>query len=53
MLDDELKAAVVKELPADIPHVFISSVMNKGLTDLKDMLWAALTEDNTANKDHQ
>ncbi len=44
LLDDELKEAIVKELPADIPHIFISSVVNKGLTELKDMLWAALNK---------
>jgi GTP-binding protein len=42
MLDDELKAAIEKELPADIPHLFISSVTNKGLVELKDMLWKVL-----------
>ena len=42
MLDDELKQAVEKELPADVPHVFISSVTNKGLTELKDLLWKIL-----------
>ncbi|MEO0066198.1 MAG: GTPase ObgE [Bacteroidota bacterium] len=44
MLDDELKEAISKELPADIPHVFISSVTNKGLTELKDLLWEALNK---------
>lgn len=44
MLDDELKTAVEKELPADIPHVFISSITNKGLVQLKDMLWRVLNE---------
>ncbi len=42
MLDDELKAAIVKELPANVPHVFISSVAHKGLVELKDVLWNAL-----------
>lgn len=42
MLDDELKAAIEKELPADIPHVFISSLTNKGLIELKDLLWKLL-----------
>jgi GTPase len=46
MLDDELKAAIGRELPTDIPHVFISSVMQKGLQDLKDLLWDALLEEN-------
>jgi len=44
MLDDELKAAIAKELPANIPHIFISSVTNKGLTELKDLLWKSLNE---------
>ena len=30
-----------KDLP-DIPHVFISSVAQKGLTELKDVIWRAL-----------
>jgi len=42
MLDDELKAAIEKELPKDIPHVFISSVTGLGLSQLKDMLWQTL-----------
>jgi len=44
MLDEELKAAIEKELPAKIPHLFISSVTNKGLTELKDLLWKVLNE---------
>ena len=42
MLDDELKAAIKKELPVNIPHVFISSVTGQGLTELKDLLWQTL-----------
>ncbi len=42
LLDEELTAAIEKELPAGIPHVFISSVTGKGITSLKDMLWKAL-----------
>ena len=45
MLDDELKAAIEKELPAATPHLFISSVTNKGLTELKDLLWKVLNEE--------
>ena len=44
MLDDELKAAIEKELPENVPHIFISSVINKGLIDLKDLLWKVLNE---------
>jgi GTP-binding protein len=46
MLDDELKEAITKELPADVPHVFISSLTNKGLTELKDLLWKTLDAAN-------
>jgi GTP-binding protein len=42
MLDDELKDAIEKELPKNIPHIFISSVAGKGLQDLKDLLWKEL-----------
>lgn len=45
MLDQELKDAISKELPNDIPHLFISSVANQGLTELKDTLWDALTHE--------
>jgi GTP-binding protein len=44
MLDDELKAAIVKELPANIPYIFISSITNQGLNELKDLLWKTLNE---------
>lgn len=44
MLDDELKEAISKELPSDIPHIFISSIANQGLVQLKDLLWNALNE---------
>jgi GTP-binding protein len=42
MLDDELKSAIEKELPKKIPHVFISSFTNQGLTQLKDLLWETM-----------
>ncbi len=42
MLDDELKAAIKKELPKKIPHVFISSITGQGLQELKDLLWKTL-----------
>lgn len=42
MLDDELKAAIEKELPKEIPHIFISSLTGQGLQQLKDMLWESL-----------
>jgi GTP-binding protein len=42
MLDDELIEAIRKELPTDIPAIFISSVTTRGLTELKDLLWKTL-----------
>ena len=45
MLDEELREAIEKELPKNIPHVFISSVTGYNLPKLKDMLWNSL---NTA-----
>lgn len=44
MLDDELKSAIEKELPQSVPHIFISAVTGKGLTELKDLLWNLLNE---------
>lgn len=44
MLDDELKQAIEKELPENIPHIFISSVTQQGLVQLKDMLWQLLNK---------
>ena len=45
MLDDELKNAIKKELPENVPHLFISSVAQTGLTELKDLLWKTLNEE--------
>lgn len=45
MLDDELKEAIEKELPQDIPHIFFSSLTGKGLQQLKDMLWEELNSE--------
>lgn len=42
MLDEELKEEMTKELPAKVPHLFISSVAQLGLVELKDMLWKAI-----------
>lgn len=42
MLDEELEKEIKKTLPRKVPHIFISSVANKGLTQLKDLLWDTL-----------
>ena len=46
LLDDELMTAIEKELPHDIPHIFVSSVTNKNISGLKDLLWKVLNEGN-------
>ena len=46
MLDESMKQEVEASLPKDIPHVFISSFTQEGISDLKDMLWKALNTDN-------
>ncbi len=42
MLDDELKTEMKREVPTELPHVFISSVTNQGITELKDLVWKHL-----------
>lgn len=46
MLDDELMAEVAKDLPDDLPCVFISAVTGYGLVELKDLLWTAITDES-------
>ncbi|MBM3402486.1 MAG: GTPase ObgE [Bacteroidetes bacterium] len=41
LLDEELMNEMKLDLP-EIPYVFISSVAQKGLSELKDMLWKAI-----------
>ncbi|WP_341834124.1 GTPase ObgE [Chitinophaga pollutisoli] len=50
MLDEELKEAISAELPADVPHVFISAVTQTGLQELKDILWDALSVEAAQNR---
>jgi GTP-binding protein len=47
MLDEELKAELKTQLDKDfknIPYLFISSVAQQGLTELKDKLWQMLNQ---------
>lgn len=47
LLDEELKEEMRRELDKDfngVPYLFISSVAQQGLQELKDMLWKLLTE---------
>ncbi len=42
MLDEELMSEMKQDLPADVPSIFISAVAQKGLTELKDMIWKTI-----------
>ena len=44
MLDKELIAEMKKEVPTDIPSIFISSVAQQGIDELKDLLWKELNK---------
>jgi GTPase len=45
MLDEELIKEIRNDLP-DIPCVFISSIVNIGLSELKDLLWKELNDES-------
>ncbi|MEY4289915.1 MAG: hypothetical protein RLZZ30_2003 [Bacteroidota bacterium] len=47
MLDDELIAQMKVDLP-NIPYVFISAVAQKGIVELKDLIWKHLTNDSAS-----
>lgn len=44
LLDNELKIAISKEFPDELQPVFISSVAQQGLSELKDLLWDTLNK---------
>ena len=44
MIDEELEAEMRGSLPQELPSIFISSLANKNIMQLKDMIWGALHE---------
>ena len=46
MLDDELIDEMRRNLPDGVPTVFISSVSGLGLTELKDLLWRTINDED-------
>lgn len=46
MLDEELTEAIKETLPEGVPVVFISAVTGQGITELKDLLWSAITAES-------
>lgn len=50
MLDKELTAEIEAHLPTDVPHVFISSVTNYNIQQLKDLIWHEMHKDGNYRK---
>ena len=46
LLDDELQQMLSEDLPEDLPVIFISAVAQRGLIELKDILWKALNSES-------
>ena len=51
MIDDELQEQLMNEIPEDkmndgmkVPVLFISAITNKGIVELKDVLWSLMNE---------
>ncbi len=44
LIDKDIEKEMLPSLPGDIPHVFISSITQEGLSELKDLLWKALNK---------
>lgn len=44
LLDEEMKTLIQSDIPKDVPFVYISSLANKGLIKLKDMIWEKLND---------
>ena len=42
VIDEDLQAEIAAQLPKDISHIFISSVANFNIMQLKDMIWEKL-----------
>ena len=42
MLDEELKEEIAIGLPKDLSSLFISSVTQQGITEMKDLIWKKL-----------
>ncbi len=45
LIDETRQKEIRRHLPRKIPHLFISSAVGEGISELKDVIWNALTED--------
>lgn len=46
LVDEDAIKEIKKHLPKNVPHVFISSVIGKGIDELKDLIWLTLNRDD-------
>lgn len=45
LIDDELQEMLREHLPDGVPTLFISAVAQRGLTELKDLLWRTINDE--------
>lgn len=50
LIDEELKEMIEPTIPKGIPYLFISSVSQTGVTELKDLLWETITRERTTEE---
>jgi GTPase len=50
---DEERQRILKQIPKDLPHILISSVIQQGLVELKDLLWKTLQDSQPAPSPEQ
>jgi GTP-binding protein len=46
LVDEDTLKEIKKHLPKKVPHVFISSVIGKGIDELKDLIWLTLNKED-------
>lgn len=46
LIDEVMMKQMKKEIPVDLPTLFISAVSQTGISELKDLLWKTLNEDD-------
>ena len=44
LADEDTIKEIKKHLPKKVPHVFISSVAQQGIDELKDLIWLTLNK---------
>lgn len=45
LIDEELRRLLLPELPNNIPAIFISSITQQGIQELKDLLWKTINQE--------